>query len=352
VSPPAGGSRDNNFGSLRLLFAVLVLASHTPEMADGDRSREILTRLFGTLSFGEAAVDGFFLISGYLITMSFVHRRSAASYLFRRVARIVPAYFVCFWLCVLALAPLVGGHLGPGTIGQEILWFVCLRQPFVPGAFEGLRSPFLNGSLWTIPYEFRCYLAVLFLGFFGFFEARRRFWFLALVLALLALNVVQERTRLFPVPGTSLAAIAEIVFGAPEKNVRFCAIFGVGALFYLFRGELRPTNTGALAAAALLLGLFFNRMLAETALAILGGYLVFWAAFSLPMLWISRLNNRTDISYGLYLYAWPVENLFLWWDKAINLWLLGFLSLLGAGLLALLSWTFIEKPALNLHYFD
>jgi peptidoglycan/LPS O-acetylase OafA/YrhL len=101
----------NNFGALRLFFAVLVMLSHSFELVDGDRSREILTRIFGNLSFGELGVDGFFLISGYLITKSFQDSRSTGEYVLKRVLRIYPGYVVAYLLCVLALGPFVGGQL-------------------------------------------------------------------------------------------------------------------------------------------------------------------------------------------------------------------------------------------------
>ena len=101
----------NNFGALRLLFAVLVILSHSSELVDGNPSREILTRIFGTLTFGTFAVDGFFLISGYLVTKSFQGSRSAGEYALKRVLRIYPGYVVAYLLCVFALGPFVGGQI-------------------------------------------------------------------------------------------------------------------------------------------------------------------------------------------------------------------------------------------------
>ena len=80
----------NNFGAIRLALAFLVILSHSSEMIDGNRSRELLTQVFGTISFGELAVDCFFIISGYLITKSYLSSTSALEYLVKRVLRIYP----------------------------------------------------------------------------------------------------------------------------------------------------------------------------------------------------------------------------------------------------------------------
>lgn len=131
------GSHQNAFGFLRLLFASLVVVSHTPEMADGDRGREPLTQAFGTISFGELAVDGFFIISGYLIVGSFMKRPEAWQYLVKRVARIYPAFVVASLVSVFIVGPLAGASWRslssaiPGSIHNMLL----LQPPTLQGVF-------------------------------------------------------------------------------------------------------------------------------------------------------------------------------------------------------------------------
>jgi peptidoglycan/LPS O-acetylase OafA/YrhL len=140
----------------------------------------------------------------------------------------------------------------------------------------------------------------------------------------------------------------EMLLGASEHNTRFAGIFGTGAIYYLFRDTIPLTNTGACVAATLLTALMFNRHLAETAYTIFGGDLILWLAFEVRVLRLSRIDNNADISYGLYLYGWPVQTLIIWNYLAINPWLLCLLSLLVARLMGYAGWVLVEKPCLQL----
>jgi peptidoglycan/LPS O-acetylase OafA/YrhL len=96
----------NNIGLLRLVLASAVIVGHAPELVDGTRAREPLTRLFGTMSLGEVAVDAFFILSGFLITQSLTHRTSVAGFISRRILRIYPAFLAAYLLSVYCLGAL------------------------------------------------------------------------------------------------------------------------------------------------------------------------------------------------------------------------------------------------------
>jgi peptidoglycan/LPS O-acetylase OafA/YrhL len=341
-SLPKAKSRANNFGLLRLFFASLVIVSHSPELVDGDRSREILTRLFGTLSFGEIAVDGFFLISGFLIVKSFVESRSLTSYFLKRLFRIVPGYLVCFWACVLILAPLVGAKrelFTAGPIARLVGKTVFLLQPYVDGAFHGLHYELLDGPMWTIAYEFRCYIAAALLGLIGLYNPRFRLLILFLTLGFIVLNASDYFS------GVSLRG--DRVLGTLERNVRFLSIFLVGAIYFIFRDRIRFTNLGALIAVTSLIPMFFFHLTAEAAFAVFGGYLIFWFAFKVPVLRLGLIGQDNDISYGVYLYAWPIQSSIVWCNPSINPWVLCLLSMVGAAIFGYASWMIVERPALG-----
>jgi peptidoglycan/LPS O-acetylase OafA/YrhL len=302
-----------------------------------------MTRLFGTISLGEFAVDGFFLVSGYLITKSFSDHPDILSFIIKRAARIAPGYLVSFWVCALMIAPFVGAYhsvLSPGQLMNNLSDNIVFSAPNVAGAFHGLPWPYLNGSMWTIIYEIRCYYVVVVAGavagILHFKIIRARWMILAIVLVLLIVNGTGWHTSMSET----------LLTGNPETFFKFCSVFGVGALFYIFRDRIALTRAGAAGAFVLMLLLLFHKPTAEAGVAVFGAYLMFWFALEYRQLKISVYANRNDISYGLYLYAWPIQSLIVWNYRTINPWLLSLLALIGAGLAGFASWHLVEKHCL------
>lgn len=95
---------ENNFNLLRFIFASLVIVSHAPELRDGNKTNEILTQIFGTITFGQLAVDSFFIISGFLIVKSWNDKPIFTSFLLNRILRIYPG-FICFFSMRLSHRP-------------------------------------------------------------------------------------------------------------------------------------------------------------------------------------------------------------------------------------------------------
>jgi peptidoglycan/LPS O-acetylase OafA/YrhL len=337
--------KDNNFGALRLFFASIVILAHSPAILDGNSSRELLTNIFGTLSSGVVGVDGFFIISGYLITNSFLRTPTLYDYAKRRVLRIYPAFIVCFWLCLLVLAPLVGAGLSPfqphslthNAVRMALLFY---PNPNAEGTFSGMPYPWLNGPMWSIPYEFHCYILVVLLGAAGVFRGWLPYILLVAVLAgLTAAGLAEDRPTHNVVPA---------VLG-DSHYLQLLPMFFAGTLYALFQHHIIYSHPVALAAAVLLTVCLFFQPLVPLALAVLGGYLIFWFAFRCPVLPISRFTNRTDLSYGIYLYAWPIQSTIAFvTDRSINPWVLSAISFALSAAAAWVSWTLIEKPALAL----
>jgi peptidoglycan/LPS O-acetylase OafA/YrhL len=343
--PAAGrkkGGRNHTFDLLRIVFALLVILSHAPELTDGNRSREIFTRLLHTpVSFGVVAVDGFFLLSGFLIVRSWEGDPRLGDFLRKRVLRIVPGYAVAVAISVLSLLSIYPAHAIVHAMNPRF-WYsvVTLGAPDMGAlTFPGMAVRMgINGSLWTICYEFRCYLLVALFG--GLLFVRRRAIWAAATLTLGLLTI--------PAIGSHVVWKHLIdIIGAPANDFRLSAIFFLGGTFYLFR-DIIPFRwpLGLFALAALALNDLLLPQQFEAGLVLFGGYLLFFLG-SRPAASLDWMRRLPDVSYGIYLYGWLVEAIWISFVKG-SPWVTFASSSAICLVLGWLSWHLVERPMLTL----
>ncbi len=309
IKASAWDKRDNNFDFIRLALAVLVIYSHAYPLGTGTEQWEPLMRLtHGQMTFGAVAVDVFFIMSGFLITASAERSRSVFAFMKKRVSRIYPAFIVASLLTVFIVAPLASTHFGYESIPARVLDFLLqtarLREFSYTSAFTGNPYPnAINGSAWSIQFEFWCYIGVALLLSLGLLRKRRTL--LLLFLATLALSVVVSWKGLEPDGG-----FAASVFGSFTLWTRLLPLYLAGVVFYLFRERI--LFSGWLAAASLIALCIAARVPHGCAalFPIAGTYLAFFVAFT-PALRLHSFGRFGDFSYGAYLYAFPIEQLLM-----------------------------------------
>ncbi len=328
--------RRNAFDVLRLAFAAVVLVTHTTELSSGWQPA------VGATDVSALAVDGFFVLSGFLITASWLRLGSLPRFAWHRALRLLPAFWVCLVVTALVVAPLVsvlnGGSAtavftAPGSALTYVLHNAALYMAQfgvggVPASAPG--DGVINGSLWTLFYEALCYLAVAALGVLGLLRSRT--WLvLAGVLALQLATTAEATTGVGVVPGDLLQ--------------RLLLMFALGALGFLFARRV-PTHPALLVAAALsvLAGmLWFDDYRAVGAPGF--ALLVLVAAARLP--WRPRL--RHDLSYGVYIWHWPVAVVLLSTPLAAAPLAVQLAAVVAATTaVAAASWFGVEAPALRL----
>jgi peptidoglycan/LPS O-acetylase OafA/YrhL len=257
----------------------------------------------------------------------------------KRCLRIYPGFIAASLFCILVVGPLAGANLATLSATDwmnTLLRMLAQKIPKLQGAFAGQHYPSLNGSMWTIVYEFRCYLVVPVMACF---------------------RLLNRKSALPVAVATWMAALAtspdwpqlpfEGALGNLHEGMRLTALFLTGACYFLYRDRIAYTNSlAALAAIVLAIGLL-GRSTAGPAVAILGGYIIFWFAFLPGTSTLNGINSRTDLSYGIYLYAWPVQMLLIRYVGGISPERIILFTTIIAGLLAYLSWTFVERPFLS-----
>ena len=341
--------RENNFDVLRLLGATLVLASHSFVVTGAAEPR------IGHWPLGTFGVEVFFAISGFLIAMSWLRRPSLRGFAVRRALRILPALAVTVVLCAFALGPLVTGLSAPSyltdpaTPGYVVDNLVSVATGGfghqialnLPGVFLSHPDHTVNVSLWTLPIEVRAYGLVALLGLVGLLSRT----VVPVAVAFFALSVIPGVVDL-PLLGAPL----DFLRGADGLAAHLTAMFFVSAAFYRYR-ERVPLRLDLAAASLLALVLSLGTPLERPVLLVAIPYLVLCVAYRSSSR-LSRLTSPGDVSYGIYLFAFPVQQTVyeLWGGQGPSPALLALIAFPVAYLLALASWHGIEQRALRLKH--
>lgn len=318
--------RNNSFDLIRHFAALMVLVSHHFALSGQEEPG-----IAGYNSLGGIAVIAFFSISGLLITHSFLNASSVTDYLAKRVARIFPALIACAFIMTFV----AGGIFAQGYITSPSALFDFLRiSLFGRAAIDEITSGFIfsesfNGSLWTLKIEFAFYLLVA----AALSLYRRAATAGAMLVAFCIATYVLGNA-----PATALTQKLAVYGGAG------IAFFG-GSLLAFYKQYLGARHRLAMTLVACLRLIPF-----ATGTPVAGVVItlcICLATLSLGLLYIDgTLRGRFDLSYGIYLYAFPVQQL------VINKTSLEFVpsmivSALIVIVLAAASWIWIERPALQ-----
>ncbi len=335
----------NNFDFLRLMFSFWVVYSHAFPQT-GQRYLDWLFRHSGQVTFSKIGVAGFFVISGYLVFQSMERSSTWLGFLWKRFLRLYPAFIVVLLLTVI-LGPIVYQNAEtPYWQNSEVFSYIHRNLRLYPmqygisGIFSQNPMPdYINGSLWTLVYEFSSYL---FLALIFMVRKNRKL----LLLALLTTFAFYMYAVVFPNP-----KIDNWQYGIIQgfHFVELGAYFVAGSLLGFFKVEKwRADIKNALiilSFLAIIISLTFGayKYVGHFALPL---FSILFGLASYPI--INQVKDKIgDISYGMYIYAFPIQQTLSYYYPKLSpegSWIFGGLL---AGLFGYASWHLIEKRALK-----
>ncbi len=331
-------NKNNNFNLIRLSAALLVLYIHSYGLLGQLPSQKENPIAYFIYLLGNVGVDLFFLVSGFLVTRSYLSRKSLKAFLWARCLRIYPGLICAVFFSVFIIG-LFNTSLTSReyVFNKEIYQFIGINLSLLktahslPKLFEGNFYPNqVNGSLWTLAIEVRLYLYVAVFGVLGVLVKQKLLNIIAIGLLVIYLFF----------PSTLPLISNHPLYYYPAL------LFLIGCLFYINKVFI-PSNgfLVLLLFIALLWVVYFKNDYKVVVYTLFLSYFVFWFAYNLPIL--NGFNRMGDYSYGLYIYAFPIQQLIASQFNQISVNQFFLYSMLMTLLLAIPSWHLIEKKAIK-----
>lgn len=322
----------NSLNLVRLVLASLVILTHAAVVTTGSREPRGAFDVF----IGQMPVDGFFAVSGFLIAGSWLNNPRSGSFLLARAGRLFPAFWVCLLVTALVFAPVsvIQSDSSEWRLVDSLLYFaknagLVIFQNGIPGTLTDVPYPGdWNASLWTLKWEFSCYIAVWLLGLVGLLGKKRVAILLFVVLT-----------------AASIVGATDDLPKVLDDAVRFGLMYQAGVLLYLLAPWIRVSFLGLIASAVLITVAAYAAPDYRTVSALpLAYFLVAGAA----RYHSRRLHFSQDLSYGMYIYGFPVEQLLAGTRlRAMGEVEFAMIAVILTVPCAALSWFVIEKPTLT-----
>ena len=319
--------QDNCFDFLRYLFAISLIIAHFCTLTDEPQLWFITGRM---------RVKAFFTITGFLVTYSFLRRnKDIYSYAIKRFVRIIPAYLACVIFCFfmgLAVTSLPTLEF----LSSSQTWRYLFANTFMlnwlehelPQTFQGNLMPEMNGSLWSMKQEVVFYFLVpLFMWLMRNEHKRNLLCGMMVILCVLLYNIVNVQTQYF-------------------------MYFIIGMVLLMYFDKFCKWQKALLPVAVFMLIPVYAleipcvSVVCEALEPLCFPMVIVGAAYNLKPLNVFRKYD--NVTYGLYLYHFPIIQLLIHYgmaDKSLTLTFL--VALIATAVMACLSWFLIEKPLMN-----
>lgn len=340
----------NAFDFVRLMLAVFVIYAHSRYLFGAEDLLHWQAQGFDYLHVGGVGLWGFFAISGFLVTSSWFNSNGAADFFAKRLKRIMPGFWMSLLVCCFFFAPLwyfLQQHTLDNffTINGLHIWkFISsnLDTAIVTQSIGNVAIDSVNGPLWTIHHELSAYAILGFFGVIGLLGFKSKYTQGAVILTI---TLLLSGVRLLYTYNSNFSSVYALWFG-DERFLLFLVIFMWGVTINIYRNILVPHWIGAAFSLATLLIATHYEFL-PVVFPFCFSYLIISLCFALPFKNIS--SKIGDLSYGVYLYHWPVRLTLqmLGFQQSLGLWAFIGLNILLTLPLAVLSWHLVEKRFLG-----
>lgn len=340
-------------------MALGVLYNHSFVMFYPKGYTDATAYIFKYFDSGSLSVCVFFLISGMLLTQSFFKTKSKLKFVFKRIFRLFPALLVCLLFTVFIVGAL-GTNLSFKTYftsrdTYRYFYNIFLNNELfiynIPGSFTTNKTPeIINGSLWTLPYEFVCYI-FLFLGLCALMflkNNKSNILLKSLIAALIIFFSIYLFNGKFLIERfKGLVTGFNQNFNGGNNPIKLFVFFFSGSFLYFFRNKIKRSKL----LFAIILSVYFIVFIFSQSLVLNIIFEYILIIYSVIMFsgarFLSPFNSKVDPSYGVYLYAWPIQQLIAFYMPGLSAYESLIYTVPVVLILGTISYLLIERPLME-----